>query len=102
MSRTVEVTTVSDAWLGACQAVLELPSLKTTHLVLRMSEPLPERDEVREAVDAFLASVPGVQPINEVRNTIFPVELAEEFPEPTDLAREYLEDYEFIRRLAPA
>jgi thymidylate synthase len=102
MSRTVEVETVSDAWLGACQALIELPGQKTTHLVMRMSEPLPERDEVRKAADDFLSSVANVQPIDEVRNTIFPAELAEEFPEPAELAREYLEIYPFVRKLARA
>lgn len=102
MSRTIEVESISDAWLGACRALLELPGQETTHLVLRMSGPLPERGEVREAADAFLASISGVQPIDEVRNTIFPAELAEEYPEPADLAAEYLEIYPFVRRLAAA
>jgi hypothetical protein len=102
MSRTVEVETVSDAWLGACQELLELPGNRTTHLVMRMSAPLPERDDVRAAADAFLAQVHDVQPIDEVRNTIFPAELAEEFSEPAELARHYLEVYPFIRKLARA
>src|SRR5688500_15597247 len=99
LSRTLEVDSVSDAWVGACRAVLGMPGTKTTDLGLRMSAPLPEREEVREAADAFLASV-EVQPITEVRNTIFPAELAEELREPGDLAREYLELYPHIRRLS--
>lgn len=100
--RTVETTTVSDAWLGACQILLAAPGAETTHLVLRMDEPLPERDEVRQVANEFLAAVPDCQPIDEVRNTIFPAELADEFPEPEDLMREYLELYPFVRRLAGA
>lgn len=98
--RTVEATTVSDAWVGACRVLLAVPSAETTHLVLRMEEPLPERDEVRHAANEFLAAVPDCQPIDEVRNTIFPAELADEFPKPEDLMREYLELYPFIRRLS--
>jgi thymidylate synthase len=63
-----------------------------------MTDPLPEDPAVRAAVDGLLAAA-GHQEVDEVRNTIFPSELAGDFPEPSDLAREYLEDYEVIKGL---
>lgn len=95
-SRTIEVDSVSAGWLGACRALHGLRGKVANHLVVRMTDPLPEDPAIRASADEF-AVLADVQEINEVRNTIFPAALAADFPDPTELEREYLDDYEVIR-----
>jgi thymidylate synthase len=97
-SRTVEVDDLSAGWVGACATLLAARGHEVNHLVVRMEEPLPENAAVRTAVDELLAAA-GHQDVIEVRNTIFPAELAADYPEASDLVREYMDDYEFIKRL---
>jgi hypothetical protein len=94
-SRTIETGSVSEGWLGACRALLDLRGRVANHLVVRMTEPLPEDPAIRATADEF-AVLADVQEINEVRNTIFPAALAADFPDPDELEREYLEDYQVI------
>lgn len=98
-SRTVETGGISQGWLAACRILLEQPGRQATHLVVRMTEPLPEDGEVRTAVDGLLAA-PGLQDVEEVRNTIFPAALAADVADPGQLAAAYLEDYPVLRRFA--
>jgi hypothetical protein len=97
--RTVEVGSVSQGWLGACGVLLDRREHKATHVVIRMYDPLPEDATIRAAADAFMERA-GHAPIDEVRNTIFPAAMAQTFTDPIALAREYLEDYELLRKLA--
>jgi hypothetical protein len=94
---TIETGNVSEGWIGACQALLGCRGEVANHLVVRMLEPMPEDNAIRAAADEF-AAIAVVQDINEVRNTIFPAELAADFDDPAELEREYLEDYDVIRR----
>lgn len=96
MSRTVEATTVSEGWLGAIRCLLDAPGHQTSHLLVRMTEPLPEDGAVRAAVDRTLADE-GLQDVDEVRNTIFPAALAADMPDPRELTDAYLEDYDVVR-----
>jgi thymidylate synthase len=96
-ARTVEVGSVSQGWVGACSALLACGGV-ANHLVVRMSDPLPEDARIRQAADAF-AEGAGVQEIDEVRNTIFPAGLAEDFTDPDELVAEYLEDYPVLKAL---
>ncbi|MGA2163947.1 MAG: thymidylate synthase [Solirubrobacteraceae bacterium] len=97
-ARTIEVSGVSEGWVGACATLLDCPHHETTHLVTRMLHPLPENPAIRARVDALLRAA-GHQDVQEVANTIFPAALAEDYPEPSELAACYLEDYEVLRRL---
>jgi thymidylate synthase len=97
-ARTVEGENISDGWLGACATLLASPGHETTHLVMRMSSPLPEDPTVRENVDTLLRAAKA-QDIVEVRNTIFPAGIAEDYPEPAELADAYMEDYAVLRQL---
>jgi hypothetical protein len=97
-SRTVEVDGLSEAWLRACRALLGCRGQEASHLVVRMEQPLPEDATVRASVDEFLAAA-GAQPVDEVRNTIFPAALAGVFTDPAELIAEYLEDYDTVRAL---
>ena len=97
-TRTVEGASISDGWLGACATLLESPGYETTHLVMRMTNPLPEDPATRRGVDALLQAA-GAQDVCEVRNTIFPAGVAEDYPEPAELAEAYLEGYDVLRRL---
>jgi thymidylate synthase len=76
---------------------LESPGLETTHLVMRMARPLPEDAAIRAGADAVLRTAKK-QDVTEVRNTIFPAGLAEDYPEPQELAAIYMEDYDVLRR----
>jgi hypothetical protein len=96
--KTFEVRNVSEAWLGACAALLGLPQRQANHLLIRMAEPLPEDAAIRADADAFLAEL-RYQPVDEVRNTIFPAEVAADVPDPDALAADYVEHYDFIKRL---
>ena len=95
--RTIEANTVSEGWVGACSALLECGDV-ANHLVVRMVSPLPEDKQIRADADAFLAAADH-QEIDEVRNTIFPAAVAEDFAEPAELVGEYLEDYDVIKAL---
>ena len=95
---TIEGAGLSEAWLAACRALLVRSPHEASHLVVRMSDPLPEDPAIRSGVDDLLAAARH-QPVVEVRNTIFPAALAEEFTDPDELIAEYLEDYETVRAL---
>lgn len=97
ISRTVEATSISDGWLGACRCLLDAPDHQATHLVVRMTEPLPEDLSLRADVEKVLAAA-GLQEVDEVRNTIFPAALASDLPDPAELVDAYMEDYDVLRR----
>lgn len=97
-SLTVEVEDLSRGWLGACASVLGCHRNEANHLIVRMAEPLPEDAAIRAATDVFLSAA-GHQEIDEVRNTIFPAELARDFSDPAELAAAYLEDYDVLKAL---
>jgi hypothetical protein len=96
--RNIEADNVSAGWLGACAAFLAIDASEANHLLIRMQDPLPEDASVRADAERFLTAL-GCQPIDEVRNTIFPAEVAADLPEPADLSAEYRELYDFIKRL---
>ena len=97
--RTVEATSISEGWLGAARCLSDAPGHQATHLIVRMTEPLPEEPRLRAALEEVLASE-GMQEVDEVRNTIFPAALAADIPDPSELAKAYLEDYDILRRFA--
>jgi hypothetical protein len=97
-SKTVEVGNVSEGWLGACASLLALPHRAANHLLIRMNDPLPEVDGIRADADAFLASL-RYQPVDEVRNTIFPAAVAADLADPDELSADYVEHYDFIKKL---
>jgi thymidylate synthase len=96
--RTIEAEGLSEAWLGACHALIGRPGHEASHLVMRMRAPLAQDAGIRAAVDDLLAAA-GHQPVEEVRNTIFPVALAEEFTDPGELIDEYLDYYASLQAL---
>lgn len=98
-TRAADVAGVSEGWLAACQMLLDARAHEATHVVVRMSTPLPEDPDVRAAADVFTAQA-GHAPIDEVRNTIFPAAMAKRFTDPVELAAQYMEDYELRRQLA--
>jgi thymidylate synthase len=98
VTRTVEVESVSEGWLHGTATVLAAPGRQANHLFIRMREPLPEVEPIRTAFDALLIELDH-QPIDEVRNTIFPVDTAEDTGGPAELAADYVEHYDFIRLL---
>jgi thymidylate synthase len=99
IERTIEATSISEGWLGACRCLLAAPGHQVTHLVVRLTDPLPEDLDVRSAVEKVLAAE-GLQEVDEVRNTIFPAGLAADIPDPPGLAAAYLEDYDVLRAFA--
>ncbi|MGO9956187.1 MAG: thymidylate synthase [Solirubrobacteraceae bacterium] len=98
IARSIDAVGVSDGWVLACRALLGCKGQEASHLVVRMTDPLPEDPGVRRAVDELLAAA-SHQPVVEVRNTIFPAALAEEFTDPDELIAEYLEDYGTLQLL---
>ena len=79
--------------------MLDVREHKATHVVVRMPRPLPESAGIRADADVFMSAARHA-PIGEVRNTIFPAAMAEDLPDPGELAAEYMEDYELRRQLA--
>lgn len=96
--RCVETRSVSQGWLGGCAALLACRAV-ANHLVVRMTDPLPEDPQIREDADRFAGDI-GAQDVDEVRNTIFPAQLAADFPGAGDLIREYMDDYDLINTLS--
>jgi Thymidylate synthase len=97
--RDIKAESVSHGWLRVCRLMLGAREHQATHVVVRMAHPLPEDAGIRADADAFMA-VAGHDPIDEVRNTIFPAAMADDFADPVELAAEYMEDYDLRRRLA--
>lgn len=64
-----------------------------------MPHALPEDPQIRADADAFMTTA-GHAPIDEVRTTIFPADMADDLCDPIELAAEYMEDYEVRRQLA--
>jgi thymidylate synthase len=95
-ARSIDARNVAEGWIRACRALLGCRGAVANHLVVRMTEPLPEDPAIREAANEF-ARASDVQDIAEVRNTIFPAELAADFSDPKELETEYLEEYELLR-----
>lgn len=97
--RDITAGSVGRAWLAACDTLLAAREHKLTHVVVRMPQPLPDDPAIRSAADDFMDAA-GHAPIDEVRNTIFPAEMAAVIPDPIDLATAYLEDYALRSQLA--
>jgi thymidylate synthase len=99
--RNVAAPTISEAWLGAVQAVSRTPERKTVHLVVRIADPTAEVAAIRGAVDRLIEERNAaatdddkqLNPIDTVRNTIFPAAWARRHPEPADLAAYYRQRY---------
>ena len=98
MTRCLEATSVSEAWVAAVAAVLDDDDQHVNHLLIRATEPLPELDQIRSACDELLADL-KLQGVDTVRNTIFPYETALDVPDPDDLTAEYVEMYPALKRL---
>jgi hypothetical protein len=97
--RLVEAPNLSAAWVMATDLVRPLPKHSAMHLVVRIADPTDEAPEIRVLADQLLARG-GVQPIDTVRNTIFPKAWARRYPEPAELAAYYREQYPTIRRVS--
>jgi hypothetical protein len=96
--RVIEAGSVSEGWLLGARALLSRRPSRANHLLIRMSAPLPEDTEVRRRIDALPAEL-GFQEVEEVRNTIFPLETAEDARTPQELVAEYRSVYEFVKQL---
>jgi hypothetical protein len=99
IERFVEADNLSIAWVKAIELTRPLPKHSAMHLVVRIADPTQEVPEIRALADQLLARG-GVQPIDTVRNTIFPTVWAQRFPEPADLAEYYRDQYPTIRRVS--
>lgn len=90
---------LSEGWAVACGLLLAAPRRELTGMVIRVRSPLPEDRAIRAAADE-LARLEGAQPIDEVRNTIFPAAMAARLPEPAELVGVYMADYAIRSTLA--
>jgi hypothetical protein len=97
--RLVEAANLSAAWVMAIDLVRPLPKHSAMHVVVRIADPTREVSEIRALADQLLARG-EVQPIDTVRNTIFPRAWAERYAEPSELAAYYREQYPTIRRIS--
>jgi hypothetical protein len=96
--RLVEADNLSAAWVEAVDLVRPMRKRSAMHLVVRIADPTREITPIRLLADQLLKRG-QVQPIDTVRNTIFPAAWAKRLPEPADLASYYLSKYDTIRRL---
>lgn len=96
--RTIEAGSISEGWLLGARALLARKPSRVNHLLIRMATPLPEDAELRGRLDALHAQF-DFQEIDEVRNTIFPLDLARDTDGPDELAAAYREMYEFLKQL---
>jgi len=97
--RLIEAANLSAAWVEALSLIRPLPKHSAMHIVVRIADPGQEVAEIRALADQLLARG-GVQPIDTVRNTIFPAAWAKRYAEPADLAAYYREQYPTIRRIS--
>lgn len=94
----IRADTVSHAWIMALTAVDALPRGDAFHLNVHVARPAVEISAVRALVDELLEQE-GRQPVDTVRNTVFPAALAASDPEPADLAQRYRQLYPSLRKL---
>src|SRR5262245_56051670 len=99
IDHTIAAENVSVAWLLAVDHVRGLPKRSAMHLVVRVADPSIELPEIRHLADGLLARA-GAQPIDTVRNTIFPAAYAERFVQPRELAAYYRDQYPTIKRVS--
>jgi Thymidylate synthase len=99
VERFIAADNLSVAWVNALDEVRRLPKHAAVHLIVRITDPTSEVAEIRTLADRLL--VDGrVQPIDTVRNTIFPAAYAKRFPEPSELAAYYRTQYPTIKRVS--
>lgn len=98
--RYIVAETLSEAWLDCVAAVLDAPKRRQVHLLVRITDPSGEDEEIREGAQALIdeanrkRSENGQLPdVETTRNTIFPAHWARGRPEPSDLAAHYRERY---------
>lgn len=98
---TVGGSDLSTAWLKTVLAVSECTGSQAFHTVTRVQDTsLPEVPCIRTAADTILADV-GLPSIRTVANTIFPTAIADQTPDPDDLAARYTELYPSLKALEP-
>jgi hypothetical protein len=96
--RDICAPSLSPAWVLALEAMLAIPGHAAVHFGVRIAEPdAPEDPRIRLIADELL-QLGRLQQIKSIRNTIFPAAWAQRFPEPTDLAQHYREQYPSLRR----
>ena len=97
--RLIVAHNLSVAWVEALNQVRRLPKYSAMHLVVRIADPASEVGEIRLLADQLLERG-RVQPIEAVRNTIFPAAYARRFPQPAALADYYRSQYPTIKRVS--
>jgi Thymidylate synthase len=97
--RFVEADNLSVAWVKAVDLIRPLPKRSAMHLIVRIADPTQEVSEIRALADQLLTRG-RLQPIDTVRNTIFPAAWAQRFAEPADLGAYYRDQYPTIRRIS--
>jgi thymidylate synthase len=90
---------LSEAWLKAASAVYSETSRTMTHLIVRIADPSQEDLQVRTKVDSLLDTL-GLQAVESVRNTIFPLIWSQDIPDFAELAADYRLHYKALKALA--
>ncbi|HWT92975.1 MAG TPA: hypothetical protein VN238_08275 [Solirubrobacteraceae bacterium] len=99
--RYIEANNLSEGWLDAVRLVRHVDGQKVVHLMVRISDPAAEVQEIRAGaqglIDAWNARKSEKQSlwdIESVRNTIFPAAWARKNPQPADLVKYYTDRYD--------
>ncbi|GIJ22872.1 hypothetical protein [Micromonospora lutea] len=95
---TVQALDVSTAWVRTCRALLDVPTHRAFHTVVRILDPQRDDPVVRAELDRILA-VKGMQPVRTVANTIFPAALAANTATHEDLVSRYRNLYPALKRM---
>jgi Thymidylate synthase len=95
--RDIAGRNISEAWINALVAALQMPGHAGVHTVVRISDPSLEHEDVRQLADGLMV-LADVRPIDTVASTIFPTTWAERHPDPVELANHYRERYPILQR----
>lgn len=97
----IESKDVSTAWISALKALVDRKPSKgrrtATHFIVRIEDPTSETTSIRRLADELLVEQKR-QPIDTVRNTIFPAAWAQRYDEPSELAAYYREKLPILKR----
>jgi hypothetical protein len=94
---TIVASTVGHAWVKATREALRDPEGRVAHLPVVITNPTREDSAIRQLVGDMLAAE-GKASVTTVVNTIFPVAMARQTPEPVALTARYRACYDSIRR----
>jgi hypothetical protein len=98
VAQLITAASLTNGWREAVRALAAAPAREIYDLIVEVADPRRANPRALQAIDAYLAGA-GLQRLNTVANTIFPVHLAARARDRSDLYDRYERALPRIRRL---